>query len=264
MPLQIVIGLKVFVANLADERFRRVRRERGDIRFGFDQSRGSGGDDGVAQFGRRRNGGTEVGGGGIVVVAEVGSTRLHDSSHHSLTIVRHFSLDVTSGSRRRRRRSATATDGVDADRRESVDVFPVALEIVVVMEDLEADFARIFAGGIFRFRSAVDADPMTPQIETVLEGFPTQVAVVGHLRFNGLAQLQIGRKKNENPSGSGKMNRMLKLERNSLNPVNSVTFSIVGSWKSLLCRFKFPLLLKSLRHNSQKCGERGFDGKFAN
>ena len=119
-------------------------------------------------------------------MAEVGSTRLHDSSHHSLTIVRHFGLDVTSSRRCRRRpaAAAAATDGVDADGRESVDVFAVALEIVVVVEDLEADFARIFAGGIFRFRSAVDADAMPPQIETVLEGFPTQVAVVCHLRLN--------------------------------------------------------------------------------
>ena len=213
MPLQIVIGLKVFVTNLADERFRRVRRERGDIRFGFDESRRSGGDDGVAQLvrRRRRNGGNDVGRGGIVVVvAEVGSTRLHDSSHHSLTIVRHFGLDVTSPAGccccRRPAATAAATDGIDADGRQSVDVFAVALEIVVVVEDLEADFARIFAGGIFRFRSAVDADAMPPQIETVLEGFPTQVAVVCHLRLNSLGQLNRSRAERKLPGGNEKSN----------------------------------------------------------
>ena len=38
----------------------------------------------------------------------------------------------------------------------------------------------------------------------------------------------------------------------------------MGSWKSLLCLLRFPLLLKSLRQVSQKCADLGFVGKSVN
>ena len=45
----------------------------------------------------------------------------------------------------------------------------MTLEIVVVVEDFLANLAGIFSRGIFRLRSAVDADSMPTQIEAILE-----------------------------------------------------------------------------------------------
>ena len=137
-----------------------MSRKRGDVRLGlYEGSRRR--SEGVA---RRRRHSIQRDGAILTPLSA------HESRHHGVTIVRHFRLNLRRGGIT----SATTSTctphrgDVDANGGQPVNVFPMTLQIVVVVEDFLTHFARIFPNGIFRLRTAVDADAMTPQIEAIL------------------------------------------------------------------------------------------------
>ena len=157
MSLQIIIRLQILVTNFANEGFRRIRGQCGDVGFGLHERRRGG----VA--GGRRHGATRNAGA---------VTRMHQRRHHIMSIVCDFSFDFSSSCTTTTSRTDAGSGGdaggIESQNGQSVDVFPMTLEIVIVMEDLLTDFAWIFSSGIFRLRSSVNADTMTPQVETIL------------------------------------------------------------------------------------------------
>lgn len=90
MSLEIVIGLQIFVANFADEGFRRISSKRGDVGFRFNERRG-----------RRRRAGVAGGrrqGRGATILTRIAG--MHDGRHHGLTVIGDFRLYFRRGATR--------------------------------------------------------------------------------------------------------------------------------------------------------------------